>query len=371
MRIGIDAKWFFEGHPSGRVFTRNIVEQLVAHYPAHQFMLFLRSADRKLAFPYRAENIQLSYGSAGTNLASNVFILPRLARKARPDVIVSQNFAAPVPGMKQVCVIFDVIFETHPQFFTLRERSYFRFIKPLLRFADSIVTISGESRDDLEEFRYATATRPAEVVHLGVSQQFLDARNIAPDKVRNFKQRMSLPEDFLLYVGRFNARKNIRGLLRSYARIDRSRWKLVLCGRRDWKGERVRDLIAGLGIGEDTIVLEHIQDQDLPLLYRSASAFAYVSFKEGFGLPPLEAMAGGTPVIVSDSKCLREVCGDAPEYVNPESIDDMQRGLERVLFDETRRRRMRELGFLQASHFTWRDSAEKFMHILEKAVGQV
>jgi len=366
MRIGIDAKWFFSGHPSGRVFTRNLLKYLVSDFQNHSFVFFLKSEDRSYPFPYVSQNVQLCYGSMGSNLVSNFLLMPHLVKKYNVDLFVSQNFSIPLRGTKQLCVIFDVIFDTNPEFFTLRERAYFGFIRPLLFFANAIITISDQSKKDLERFGYANGKRKANVVYLGVDERFYMTHEVSWEGLREFGSRWGLPRDFVLYVGRFNSRKNIEGLIRAYSRLDRSRWKLVLCGRADGRGTEVQRLIAELGLEQYVKIVDHIPDDDLPLLYRSAAAFAYFSFKEGFGLPPLEAMASGTPVVVSDSPSLREVCGTAVEYVDPTSVDDMHRGLETVLSSETRREQMSSEGYVQAAKLTWKNSIEQFMRVVER-----
>ena len=320
-------------------------------------------------FPYVGRNVELCYGSMRSNLVSNCLVLPSLIRKCNIDLFVSQNFSVPLRGTRQICVIFDIIFDTNPEFFTARERAYFSFIKPLLSFADSIITISDQSRRDLERYGYANARREAKVVYLGVDDRFFGKHQTSAEGLREFGTRLGLPRDFVLYVGRFNTRKNIEGLIRAYSRLDRSRWDLVLCGRADGRGTEFRDLIAELGLGHHVHILDHIGDDDLPLLYRSAAAFAYFSFREGFGLPPLEAMASGTPVVVSNSPSLREVCGPAVEYVDPSSIDDMYRGLETVLSSESRREQMSRQGLTQAAKLTWTNSTEQFMRIVETMGG--
>ncbi len=366
MRIGIDAKWFYSGHPSGRVFTRNLLRCLGSDFPDHQFVLFLKSRDRIYTYPFPAPNVQLCFGSLGINLVSNCILLPHLIKKHNIDIFVSQNFAVPLRTIPQVSVIFDIIFDSNPQFFTARERAYFAFIKPLLLFTDGIITISEQSKRELEYYGYTSRDRSAYVVSLGVDDKFIKAREFSSDAIVEFKKRLNLPAEFILYVGRFNARKNIEGLIQTYARLDRSRWKLVLCGREDGRGTRVRDLIADLGLLADVQILNQLTDDDLPLLYRSATAFAYFSFREGFGLPPLEAMACGTPVIVSNTPSIREVCGTAVEYVDPENPQDMLGGLDRVLSSASRRAEMSTQGYERASLLTWGSTAEQFMRVVER-----
>lgn len=146
MNIGIDAKWFFKGNPSGKVVIRNTVKHLVNLASSHQLYIFLRSEDRYKKFPYTSENIHLVYLWAGNNMLSNIFVLPFVASKYKLDSMLFQTFVQFLFRKRKVIFIYDCIYLTNSEYFSWKERIYFFPIKYLARLADAIVTISGSEK---------------------------------------------------------------------------------------------------------------------------------------------------------------------------------------------------------------------------------
>lgn len=368
MKIGIDAKWYFSGNPSGRVWTRNVVEHLVREHGEHEYVLFLKPGDRGREFPFDAERVEKRYATGKPNMLANVLSLPRLARAAGVDALVTQYFAAPVRGVRQLTVVHDVIFEVEPRYFTYPERLYFASIRPLLRSADTVLTVSAHVQQDLKTYGYVRDHQRCHVLPNGVGERFLEVGRGEGREVGRIREKLGLPRRFVLYVGRLNQRKNIDGLLRAFRQLDDPEVRLVLGGQKDWKMFDVDRLIAELEIGDRVRQLGFVDDADLPWLYRAAECFAYVSHQEGFGIPPLEAMACGTPVVVANTSSLPEVCGDAAEYVNPADVKDIARGLTRVVGDAEYRQRLGAAGRARAEQFTWRRTADSLIHLVERTV---
>ncbi|MDQ4078327.1 MAG: glycosyltransferase family 4 protein, partial [Chloroflexota bacterium] len=175
------------------------------------------------------------------------------------------------------------------------------------------------------------------------------------------RQKYNLPAIYALFVGTIEPRKNLVSLLKAF-RITRERHpnlKLVLAGKKGWLYEEVFQTLHKLGLESEVIRLGFVPDEDLPALYSAARYFVYPSLYEGFGLPVLEALACGTPVICSDRSSLPEVAGDAAILVAPDEIGALVQAMERVLIDSTLRQAMRERGIEQARRFSWERAAKE------------
>ncbi len=206
------------------------------------------------------------------------------------------------------------------------------------------------------------------VMPLGVDESFAPLSGLDPDRVRAVRAAYRLPERFLLYVGRLNERKNIQHLLQSLQALEDRDIELILAGAPDWKMFDLAARIRGLGLQGRVRLLGAVAGADLPALYALATVFCYVSFAEGFGLPPLEAMASGVPVVVSDRDSLPEVCAGAGTYVDPENPAGIAAAIDSLLRDESLRREKRDLGLQQAELFSWRRSAGMLLRACAQAV---
>ncbi|HEU4470466.1 MAG TPA: glycosyltransferase family 1 protein [Flavisolibacter sp.] len=361
MRIGIDAKWFFKGNPSGKVVVRNLVRELLAADKVNEYFIFLRKEDRGQEFPYQLPNVRLVYIWGGNNLLSNALVTPFYARRYRIDVFLYQYFGPLFKFSKVVTLIHDVIFESHPEYFSFKERLYFRPMRFLARKADRIVTISQNERNRLIRYRYGSAGS-IEAVHLGVSDRFR-AAELSPSEQERVRKKYGLPPDFVLYVGRLNLRKNIHHLIEAFSHMNGSELKLVLAGSYDWKMFDVPQYINKLGLSEKVHLAGFVDDMDLPVIYQMACIFCFVSYEEGFGLPPLEAMASGTPVVVAHKGSLPEVCGEAGVYVDPDQPEQIAAAIRELERDAGLLARKKEMVLDRSADFTWRQTAEKYLDV--------
>lgn len=367
MKIGIDAKWFFTGNPSGRVVVRNLIKQMVLMETEHEFYLFLDRRDNEKLFPYTHPRVHLVYVWADINLLSNMFVIPFVSQGLHLDAIVYQYFTPLWSNSKRIAFIHDMIFVSHPQFFTLIERIYLNSMRILGRFAHRICTVSNNERKRIERYRLRTLDM-IDVVYNGVDEIYRPLSLLGASRVEAVRSRYALPEEFILYVGRLNERKNIRNLLRAMPLLRNESIPLVIAGNYDWKMFGLDAEISRLGIAGRVIQTGFVEDEDLPVLFSLAKVFCFVSFEEGFGLPALEAMASGVPVVVSDCSSLPEICGEAGNYVDPYKPVSIAAMIDKLLEDKSLYIQMRDKGLKRSKLFKWEYSAVKLLESVKKAV---
>ena len=367
MKIGIDAKWFYEGPPSGRNVVRNLVEQMIRQNTEHVLYIFLDKRMRQCEFPFNSPLVRLVYVWGHINLLSNLLIVPLTAWQLKLDAIVFQNFVPVASNFRSIAFINDVIFLSHPQYFTRKELIYLRPIKMLSKFASKICTISNSEKDRISSY-CGTPSSKIDVIHMGVSSQYKTRDQYSIERLDAVRKKYKLPDRFLLYVGRLNERKNILNLLKLIPLLFDKEIPLVLVGSYDWKMFDINTVVSELGISERVQLTGFVADEDLPIVYALATLFCFVSFEEGFGLPPLESMAAGVPVVVSDRSSLPEVCGSAGSYASPDDPKGIAEAVDKLLSDKELYEEKVTLGLSRAQQFKWEYSAKKLMQCVADVV---
>ncbi|HEY7061965.1 MAG TPA: glycosyltransferase family 1 protein [Chloroflexota bacterium] len=294
---------------------------------------------------------------------------PAALRQASVDLLHSLAFVQPVLWRGPSVVSFmDLSFLRFPRAFNRGNRLYLATMaRAAVRRADHLLAISEHTRQDLIRLLGAAPERVT-VTYCGVDGAF---RPLDAAEVRAYRERRGLPERFLLYVGTLEPRKNVPRLLEGYALL-RARGPappLVLAGARGWGLTGLDARVAALGLGDSVRFLGYVPTAELPLCYNAASVFVYPSLYEGFGLPPLEALACGTPVVASNASSLPEALGDAALLVDPRDTAGLAAALAAVLADEPLRERLRAAGFAQVQRFSWGRMAEQ-THAVYHAVRQ-
>lgn len=356
MRIGLDAKWYFSGPPSGRLVTRNLVDNLLSLDQENEIFIFLKSSDRDKEFVTSNKKVRLVYVYGGNNMIANLFAIPFHCIKQRISVVVFQNFGSFFPCGKKICFIHDAIFKSHPQFFTPKERIYFAPMLFLAGFSHRICTVSHSEKNRITRYSNFDSSK-IDVIANGVHPRFQPRKLFAPEHLRSVRAEYQLPERYILYVGRLNDRKNLVSLLRSIPLLE-SRLPLVIVGSQDWKMSALDQEIRDLQIEDRVMLTGFVPDDNLPAIYALSSVFCFVSLEEGFGLPALEAMASGVPVVVSDIEVMREVCGDAGNYVLPRSPTEIARAIDEIASEGMESRQKVASGLRRASSFTWQNSVQ-------------
>jgi glycosyltransferase involved in cell wall biosynthesis len=282
--------------------------------------------------------------------------LPRLEREHDLDVLHTQYVAPPRLRATSVVTLHDVLFLSHPQFFTpffrLRSRVLMKYSA---RRAGHVFTVSEWSRREILE-HYALPEARVSVVRNAVDHQRFRPEEDAGEHAdaRDRIEDLGLvPGHYLLTVGRLEPRKNHSGLLRAFALLPTDVPPLVVAGPRHFGYEEALRLVDELGLAQRVRFLHDVGDDLLPALYRHARLFVFPSWAEGFGLPPLEAMASGVPVIVARGSALSEVTEGAGVLVDPADPVEIAAALRRVLADESLARHLAHRGRQRALQFDW------------------
>lgn len=284
-----------------------------------------------------------------------------------PDVNVFFNYIVP-PGVKgkSLAYVHDMCYMAYPDTMRLRTRKLLeKELDRSCKRADRIITISELTKSEIMRYLGISEDR-IDVVYPGVDSSRFNPY-IPKDKVKNTKKKYAIAGDYIIYLGTIEPRKNILRLLKAYARLHEEFTdipKLVLAGRDGWSYDKIHELADSLELGDDLIFLGYIADNDRAPLLKGAEFFVFPSLYEGFGLPPLEAMACGVPVLVSDTASLPEVVGDAGVMVEPASEDSIYEGMKKLLFDKELSEGLKIKGIEQAGLFSWKRSGEELSKII-------
>ncbi len=280
---------------------------------------------------------------------------PWAVRQAGVDLIHGAAFVGPLASRcPSVITVHDLSFLLYPQGFRALNRYYLQlFTRLSVRRAQRVIAVSESTKRDLVH-HYGLSPARIDVVYNGVDAAF---RPLPEDQVADFRGRRGLPPRFILFVGTLEPRKNVMRLLHAYARLSPGRPPLLLIGGRGWLYDELFSAVERLHLSEEVRFVGYVPAEELPWWYNAAELFVYPSLYEGFGLPPLEAMACGTPIITSTASALPEVVGQAGILVHPADTEALAAAIEQVLADRELRERMRAAGLAQARRFSWRQTA--------------
>jgi glycosyltransferase involved in cell wall biosynthesis len=359
MKIGIEAKWYFEGPPSGRRVIKSLVDNILAIDKINHYFIFLNAKHKDRPFPFKDQsNVTVIYIWAGNNAVSNIFVIPFYSRKHGLDVTLYQTFISPFDRGRTIAYIHDVLFLSNPEFYTVFERLYFTPLRFLAQRATSIITVSAEEKKRLLQFNYSEEADKIKVVYHGVDRSFATKDRYDPELVKHVQRTYQLPDRFVLFVGRLNLRKNVENLLRGIALISDKEIPVVIVGADDWKKSNHLSVIRDLGL-ERRILFTGPIYESLGVVYSLSSVFCFPSHAESFGLPALEAMASGVPVVVSSTTSLPEICGDAGIYVDPDSPASIAAGIDNLLTNPELYYQKRQAGLARSGIFTWEEAARR------------
>jgi glycosyltransferase involved in cell wall biosynthesis len=365
MRLGIDARLTFYTRGGIAFYIRQLAATLPALDPANDYLIFhSRKAKEALPMPANARRADC-WTPAHHRLERAALGLELLPR--RLDLLHSPDFIPPLGPFRSVITIHDLTFLRYPQFLTADSRRYYNDqIRDAVKKADAILTDSDATRADMLNFLGVAADK-ATTVHLAPDPIFCPQ---PAEVVETVLARLNLPRGYLLFVGTFEPRKNVPGLLTAYAQLPPGTPPLVLAGNKGWLFDDALALIANLQLNDRVRFLPDFATADLPAIYQGAIALVLPSHYEGFGLPVLEAFACGTPAVIADRASLPEIAAGAAALCNPDDPASIAGAIESVLSDSAYRQALIAKGFARVKDFSWDKCARETLAVYRKVTSK-
>ncbi|NQU87229.1 MAG: glycosyltransferase family 4 protein [Mariniphaga sp.] len=371
MRIGFDAKRAFLNQAGLGNYSRNTLISLKKHFPENDYVLFTPEI-RKGIFPEQSDFDVYSPDSPASKIFKSLwrsFSLSGMLKKQEIDLFHGLTHELPSgihkTGVKSVVTIHDLIFLRYPQYYKSIDRKiYLQKIKYACDVTNRIVAISNQTRDDIIHFLDIDPSK-IDVVFQGISPRFYSNEE-ADFSV--LKRKYNLPDRYILSVGTIELRKNqmniLKGMLSSNINIP-----LVLVGKPTQYAIKLSEFASKNGMERNVIILNEVSDEELPSLYQNAQMLVYISEFEGFGLPIIEAMASGCPVLTSNKSCMPETGADAAKYCDPLNIEEVGELMSNILNNEKLRNQLIEKGKKRAQEFTYEKTSAALFEIYNKVFG--
>ncbi len=416
MKIGIDIRTLMDAQYSGvSEYALNLIREIIRLDNNNQYRLFYNCFGDCLSIPrFPADNVKLvkyNYPNKLLNyLYFKFFNYPKIDQALGVDVFFMPhiNFIGMSGGARSLIAVHDLSFLRYPEFFSARKNFWHSMVnvKKLVRRFNTIVAVSENTKRDIVELCGVNESN-IKVIYAGVGEEYrkinfqfspirgqaifnfsaiggsayggktnhnsqIFKQNTDERNLMEVKNKYNLPNKFILYLGTVEPRKNVDGIIRAYNEVrsqnlELRNIKLVIAGNRGWKSKSIYKEWERSEFKNDIKFLNYVDGEDKVYLYNLASVFVYPSFYEGFGFPPLEAMASGLPVIASFSSSLPEVAGDAAIMVDPYNINDLARAMAEILTDNNLRNKLIARGLAQAKKFSWEKTAKEYLKLFSGA----
>ncbi len=365
MKIGFDAKRAFYNYSGLGNYSRNVISCLQHNFNEHEYYLYTPSLKKAISF-IESENVNIFTPDtkSGRILKSywRSFLLSK--QLIRDGIQIFHGLSNELPAkindssIKSVVTIHDLIFIRYPELYNSIDREiYNRKFRYSSEIADIVIAVSQQTKNDLIEY-YKTNEKKIKVIYQGCNDRY--NINLLKKDIDEVKTKYDLPMDYILYVGTIEERKNLLNVVKALhlGKID---IPLVIIGKTTEYLKEVVNYICK-NLVENTIFLRAVPFEDLPAIYQGAQIFIYPSIFEGFGIPILEALQSGVPVITSKGGCFEEVGGKAAHYVDPMSVDEIIHAIKKIGEDSELRKEMIEKGKSQAKKFSNSLIAQQIMN---------
>ena len=385
MRIAIDLRCLADGRRTGvEEYVTGLLRELFEQDEENEFVLFYNAwrGELPVDFAWMQEypNVSVKRFHIPNKILNGLLWYMRwpkldiLCGGADIFFMPNLNFAAVSRESKLVVTAHDLSFEAYPETFSWKRRIWHLLVnfRGLCRRAALIIAVSHSTKQDVVSY-YRIPERKVVVVHSGLSKEFVRINRNDPELLR-VKEKYALPYRYILFFGTFEPRKNIKAVIQAYEIYRRSLGEkefvpLVLAGSPGWKSEDIFREIESSPYRENIRLLGFIPDEDKHALYNLATLFVYPSMYEGFGFPPLEAMACGVPTIVSRNSSFPEIVGDGAIMIDPYQPDELYRAMMSILSDHAFAERLSREGEHQSKKYVWARTADEFSKMLRYVSG--
>jgi glycosyltransferase involved in cell wall biosynthesis len=368
LRIAIDARKLRDFGIG--TYVRNLLRHLSRLDRTTEYVVLCRAVDRELVGEFGDNFRPIPETSPGYSIREQITV-PRDLRRERVDLFHAPHYVLPpLTPCKAVVTIHDCIHLRFPQY--LPNRLGYAYARGSLWVAthrsNRIMTVSEASKRDILEY-FHVPSQKIDVIYNGIDERFLEPP--AEDDVLRVRERYQLDDPFVLYAGNVKPHKNLERLIEAFQLFRRGEFehvKLVIIGDEIAKYAALRHAVHRYKLHKHVRLFGFVPHRTLAILYRLAAVFVFPSLYEGFGLPPLEAMASGTPVITSNVSSLPEVVGDAAVLIDPLKPEEIAAAMHRVLTDSQLRQDLRERGLERARHFSWERSIKRVREIYDEVL---
>lgn len=371
--IGIDARLFGTAQSAGiGTYTEELIGNLLKVDKHNRYTVFAKPETVQF-FPFYSPNLDKKPTPFPHYTYSEQFLFPQLLLRSNLNLIHYTNFNSPIflRGIKSVVTIHDLTLWFFPG---RKQRSFFRkmmyryIIKKSCENASRIIAVSRHTKEDIVK-HLGISPDKISVVYEAVASRITEVKDVK--KIEAIRTRYDLNRPFFMYVGQWRTHKNLVRLIRAFA-LFRHRYELdyqlVLVGKVDPMSPEVQATINQLNLQRHVVLAGYVADGDLGAFFTAAQAFVFPSLYEGFGLPPLEAMMAGTPVISSNASCLPEVLGDAALYFDPEDIEDMALKMQQIATSYHLRKSLKEKGLKHAKKYSFARMAKETLSVYQEVL---
>jgi len=367
MNIAFDAKRAFHNTRGLGNYSRDTLRLLSSYYPDNTLFLFNPSSKRDLVFPLSKNMIEVNPPSPMGQLFSSIwrsYGMCSQIQSIKPDIYHGLSQELPLgikkTGVKTVVTMHDAIFMRYPELYSASYRSIFiRKNKYACRVADRIIAISEQTKRDIVQF-FNADERKIHVIYQGCNSIF--RQPVSTEKIKAVQEKYQLPGQYLLTVGAIEIRKNTALILEAMHRY-RLDIPLLVIGKPTPYLNELQTLVQQYGMEQQVKFIHHAETIDLPAIYSLAKIFVYPSLFEGFGIPILEALCSGTPVVSSKGSCFEETGGPCSRYIDPQNADELGEVLTCLLRDDAALDRMTREGLTFADKFSDKQIAQDLMQV--------
>lgn len=376
MTIGIDIRNIGKKRTGDEVVFFNVVKSLAEIDNKNKYLLFTDVTDKEILAGIKKglgielkNNFKIVSLKSGNKFIWNIWTLPRYLRQNPVDIYHTQ-YVTPFfvsKKIKIITTIHDISFNYFPQFIKWPDLFFLKILIPVsLKRADKIIAVSNFTRDEIIQY-YKIEPGKVSAAHNAIADNFL-ADEYSDNQLEKVRKKYDLPEKFILYIGTMQPRKNLPFLIEAYAGIKNKLFgtRLVIAGKKSRNYDpKIDEVISRLNLQNAVIFPGYIDEEDKPILFKLSHIFVFPSLYEGFGIPILEAMSRGTPVIASDIPGLREVGEKAVLYFNPRDLASLKNVLYNSFVDNDSRKKLIESGLKRSRFFSWKNTAEKIINVYQ------
>lgn len=374
MKIGLNALFIRPGwHGGTEVYLRNLLRTLPVVGCEHEFYLFTNQ-ENHATFSFTEPNIRKELIPIRANIKplrvwAEQVMLPYQAARLKLDVIHGPGYTTPAFGpCARVVTIHDLQYKYYPEVYPTGQYLFFKTFIPLsAKTSTAIITDAQSTKSDLEKFLFIPPEKVTPI-HLAPDPRF--AQPPSATQIKAAQARYNLPNQYILTVSSFRPQKNTLRLIEAYHQLKERgiKHKLVLVGRKLSPYSKAQEIIHWLELEKDVIITGYVSDEDLPPIYAGADLFVFPSFFEGFGIPVLEAMACGLPVVLSNVASLPEAGGEAGYYVDPYRVEEITEAMYQILTKPILHQTLSAKSQAHTKNFTWERTARETIMVYQQAI---